>query len=174
MIVHIRTWESRWRKYWARKWQFKHQRSSYWAIRIDSLQSEIWVNSDEYDRTGRQQHQRAGQALQVAIENGLDGHNNIEQIAHAFAMLCMGANAVAQLRVLTNAPRELRGVVGGSILPADIFSDDSIESIKRNLDLRKVDQLNNMNYNKFHPGYELKYIYKEISQIKKIKVLLNN
>ncbi|KAA6339178.1 MAG: hypothetical protein EZS28_052633, partial [Streblomastix strix] len=83
----------------------------------------------------------AQQALQVAMENGLGGHNNIEQIAHAYAMLCVGANAVAQLRELANAPRELRGVVGGSILPADIFSDDCIESIKRYLDLKKVDQL---------------------------------
>ncbi|KAA6395021.1 MAG: hypothetical protein EZS28_009454 [Streblomastix strix] len=56
-------------------------------------------------------------------------------------MLCVGANAVAQLRELANAPRELSGVVVGSILPADIFTDDSIVSIKRYLDFKKVDQL---------------------------------
>ncbi|KAA6327087.1 MAG: hypothetical protein EZS28_053861, partial [Streblomastix strix] len=73
----------------------------------------------------------AQQALLVAMENGLGGHNNVEQIAHAYVMLCVGANAVAQLRELANARRELREVVDGSILPADIFSDDIIESIKR-------------------------------------------
>ncbi|KAA6360572.1 MAG: hypothetical protein EZS28_043901 [Streblomastix strix] len=83
----------------------------------------------------------AQQALLVAMESGIGGHSNIEQIAHAYAMLCVGANAVAQLRELANAPRELRGVVGGSILPADIFSDDSIESIKRYLELKRVDQM---------------------------------
>ncbi|KAA6395563.1 MAG: hypothetical protein EZS28_008915 [Streblomastix strix] len=45
-------------------------------------------------------------------------------------MLCVGANAVTQLKELANAPGELRGVVGGSILPADIFYDDNIESVK--------------------------------------------
>ncbi|KAA6357448.1 MAG: hypothetical protein EZS28_047024, partial [Streblomastix strix] len=54
----------------------------------------------------------AQQALLVAMENGISGHNNIEQIAHAYAMLCVGANAVAQLRELANSPREFRGVVG--------------------------------------------------------------
>ncbi|KAA6367605.1 MAG: hypothetical protein EZS28_036869 [Streblomastix strix] len=83
----------------------------------------------------------AQQALLVAMESGIGGHNNIEQIAHLYAMLCVGANAVAQLRELANAPRELRVVVGGSILPADIFSDDSIGSIKRYLELKKVDQM---------------------------------
>ncbi|KAA6399186.1 MAG: hypothetical protein EZS28_005293 [Streblomastix strix] len=79
----------------------------------------------------------AQQALMVTMENGLGGHNNVEQIAHAYAMLCVGANAVAQLRELANAPRELRGVVEGCILPADIFSDDSIESIQRYLEMKK-------------------------------------
>ncbi|KAA6363914.1 MAG: hypothetical protein EZS28_040561, partial [Streblomastix strix] len=83
----------------------------------------------------------AQRAQLVAMQDGLGGHNNIQWIAHAYAMLCVGANAVAQLRELANAPRKLRGVVGSSILPADVFSDDSIESIKMNLDLRKVDQL---------------------------------
>ncbi|KAA6387402.1 MAG: putative Transposon Ty3-G Gag-Pol polyprotein [Streblomastix strix] len=83
----------------------------------------------------------AQHALLVAMENEFGGHNNIEQIAHAYAMLCMGTNAVEQLRELVNAPKVLRGVVGGSILPADIFSDDSFECIKRYPDLKKVDQL---------------------------------
>ncbi|KAA6381235.1 MAG: hypothetical protein EZS28_023241 [Streblomastix strix] len=83
----------------------------------------------------------AQQALLVVMENGLSGQNNIEQIAHAYAVLCVCANAVVQLRKLANAPRKLRGVERGSILPADIFSDDSIESIKRYQDLKKVDQL---------------------------------
>ncbi|KAA6309244.1 MAG: hypothetical protein EZS28_056550, partial [Streblomastix strix] len=30
----------------------------------------------------------AQQALIVAMENGLGGHNNVEQIEHAYAMLC--------------------------------------------------------------------------------------
>ncbi|KAA6330812.1 MAG: hypothetical protein EZS28_053452, partial [Streblomastix strix] len=55
----------------------------------------------------------AQQTLLVAIENGLSGQNNVEQIVHAQAMLCVGANDVAQLRELANAPKELRGVVGG-------------------------------------------------------------
>lgn len=54
-------------------------------------------------------------------------------------MLCVGANAVAKLRELANAQRELKGVVGGSILPTDIFSYDSIESIKRGLDVNLDD-----------------------------------
>ncbi|KAA6362366.1 MAG: hypothetical protein EZS28_042108 [Streblomastix strix] len=83
----------------------------------------------------------AQQALLVAIENRLGGHNNIQQIAHAHAMLCVGANAVAQLRQLVNVPKELRAVLRSSILPADIFFDDTIEIIKRYLDLKNVDQL---------------------------------
>ncbi|KAA6386682.1 MAG: hypothetical protein EZS28_017789 [Streblomastix strix] len=83
----------------------------------------------------------AQQALLVSMENVLGGHNNIEYISPAYAMLCVGANAVAQLKELANAPRELKDEVGGSILPADIFSDDCIESIKMCLDLKKVDQL---------------------------------
>ncbi|KAA6388163.1 MAG: hypothetical protein EZS28_016307 [Streblomastix strix] len=46
-------------------------------------------------------------ALLVAMENELSGHNNIEQVAHVYAMLCVGANAVAQLRELANTPKEL-------------------------------------------------------------------
>ncbi|KAA6361706.1 MAG: hypothetical protein EZS28_042767, partial [Streblomastix strix] len=70
------------------------------------------------------------QTLIVAMEIGLGGNINIESIEHTYALLCVGAKAVALLNELNNAPRELKGVVGDSILPADIFSDDSIESIK--------------------------------------------
>ncbi|KAA6354733.1 MAG: hypothetical protein EZS28_049739, partial [Streblomastix strix] len=66
----------------------------------------------------------AQQALLVAMEKGLGGHNNVEQKVHAYAMLRVGTNAVAQPRELANAPSELREIVGGSIQPADIFSDD--------------------------------------------------
>ncbi|KAA6401171.1 MAG: hypothetical protein EZS28_003298 [Streblomastix strix] len=83
----------------------------------------------------------AQQALLVATENGLGGNNNIEQIAHAYAMLCVGANAVAQLREFANAPSELRGIEGGSILPANIFFDDNTESIKRFLNLKMMELL---------------------------------
>ncbi|KAA6383522.1 MAG: hypothetical protein EZS28_020950 [Streblomastix strix] len=55
---------------------------------------------------------------------GLGGQDIFVQIAHAYAMLCVDANAVVQLRELANIPKELRGVVVGSILPADIFTDD--------------------------------------------------
>lgn len=50
-----------------------------------------------------------------------------------------GTNAVTQLKELVSAPRELRGVVRNCILPVDVFSNDSIDSIKRYLDLKKVD-----------------------------------
>ncbi|KAA6391250.1 MAG: hypothetical protein EZS28_013224 [Streblomastix strix] len=94
------------------------------------------------------------QALLVAMENGFDGHNNIEKIAHVYAMLCVGLNAVTQLRQLANAPQELKRVVGGSILPADIFIDNVIESIKRYLELKKVDQLH-FQYQQGHYAYPL-------------------
>ncbi|KAA6355034.1 MAG: hypothetical protein EZS28_049439 [Streblomastix strix] len=83
----------------------------------------------------------AQQVLLVAMENGISGHNNVEQIAHTYEMLDVGSNAVALLRKLAYAPKELRGVERGSILPADIFSDNSIESINMYLDPKKVDQL---------------------------------
>ncbi|KAA6373835.1 MAG: hypothetical protein EZS28_030638, partial [Streblomastix strix] len=67
------------------------------------------------------------QALRIAIENVLDGHNNIEQITYAYAMLYIGAHAVMQLRELANAPREQERVIGGKVSGAkegglDIFS----------------------------------------------------
>ncbi|KAA6399657.1 MAG: hypothetical protein EZS28_004820 [Streblomastix strix] len=65
------------------------------------------------------------------MENELDVQKYIEQIAHAYAMLIVGTNAVMQLIELANAPRELRGVVSGIILPVDIISEDIIESIRR-------------------------------------------
>jgi hypothetical protein len=37
----------------------------------------------------------AQQTLLVAMEARLDGKNNVEEIAHAYAMLCVAANAVA-------------------------------------------------------------------------------
>ncbi|KAA6400456.1 MAG: hypothetical protein EZS28_004020 [Streblomastix strix] len=65
------------------------------------------------------------------IRNELGGQDNIVQIAHAYTTLCLCVNAVVQLRKLANAPRKLIGVVDGSILPAEIFSDDSTQSVKR-------------------------------------------
>ncbi|KAA6384345.1 MAG: hypothetical protein EZS28_020129 [Streblomastix strix] len=52
----------------------------------------------------------AQQTLLVAMESGLGGSNINEQIAHAYTMLCLCVNAVAQLREQANAPRKLRGV----------------------------------------------------------------
>ncbi|KAA6382241.1 MAG: hypothetical protein EZS28_022232 [Streblomastix strix] len=83
----------------------------------------------------------AQQALLLALENGLFGKDNIEQKAHAFAILYARANSVAQLSEHANATWELRDEVGGNILHADLFSDDSTESIKMYLELKKVDQL---------------------------------
>ncbi|KAA6398096.1 MAG: hypothetical protein EZS28_006373 [Streblomastix strix] len=73
----------------------------------------------------------AQEALLVATKNGLGGLDNIEQIPQAYSMQFNGTNAVTQLKELVSAPRELRGVVRNCILPVDVFSNDSIDSIKR-------------------------------------------
>ncbi|KAA6401872.1 MAG: hypothetical protein EZS28_002590 [Streblomastix strix] len=83
--------------------------------------------------------------------------NNVEQIAHANAILCVIANTVAQLREIANAQKELRDVVGGIILPADIFSDDSFESNKRQLELKKVNQIHYL-YQQMLSAYPQFYI----------------
>ncbi|KAA6368568.1 MAG: hypothetical protein EZS28_035905, partial [Streblomastix strix] len=69
----------------------------------------------------------AQQALLVTMMNELGCYDNVKQLIHIYSMLGVGTNAVAELRELGNAPRELGAVVTGSILPADIFSDDSFE-----------------------------------------------
>ncbi|KAA6377562.1 MAG: hypothetical protein EZS28_026914 [Streblomastix strix] len=61
--------------------------------------------SDQYSDT-MTEFIDAKQALLVAMENGYGSHNNIEQIV-PYTMLFVSANAVARLKELANAPREL-------------------------------------------------------------------
>ncbi|KAA6403773.1 MAG: hypothetical protein EZS28_000700 [Streblomastix strix] len=76
----------------------------------------------------------AQEALLIAKQNGLNRQHKVEQTVNMYAMLCVGANAVAQLREFANTATELRGVLDGSLLQADIFSEDSTESFKRVLE----------------------------------------
>ncbi|KAA6393085.1 MAG: hypothetical protein EZS28_011388 [Streblomastix strix] len=48
--------------------------------------------------------------------------------AHAYAMPCVGVNALPQLRELANAPRELRGVVG-RMVAAFVLSFPAISTV---------------------------------------------
>ncbi|KAA6394586.1 MAG: hypothetical protein EZS28_009890 [Streblomastix strix] len=69
------------------------------------------------------------QALLVAIENVLECNNNIEQVARAFAMLCVGTNAVEPLRELANAPKEQAILVSTVFDPVTIVAVASVSTI---------------------------------------------
>ncbi|KAA6398568.1 MAG: hypothetical protein EZS28_005906 [Streblomastix strix] len=130
MTQNARAPKNKRRRFWAGNgWElskFRHL-GSYWKVVMPKARTRL-EHAEQYAiaMTGLIDAQ---QALLVTMMNGLGCYDNVKQLIHIYSMLSVGANAVAELRELGNAPRELGAVVTGSILPADIFSDDSFEVV---------------------------------------------